>query len=465
MKFSLHGWVEGMPGKQRFSKPNNQISSSKKLESSSNASQRHNAGKDCAARDSIKATKPTPISNGDGVVENCLDGSANAMKSTSISDVDRAIDHCLDKCVVSQNNEEMGSSHLVAKNTVDPSHKLVIRQGSTHTDNVLPKIKWGDLDEGTLKHYGKVCGAEVNNQNLVFLKVDGAAECLPCIVPLGCDETKPVEDQCLPESNSSSPKTICVEEVTKEVNEVSVEDVKEQITSEKIVSQTTSISGSIVEHKLLNPDNEATYDSSGENVDKREIERIESANSLCKPIFSDVSVIPLTDSASSSLKIDVHSEKLQLENYEPGSEESTLAAQVEGSSNGKSKADSNGLLEAHNADAVNSDGTGESKERFRERLWCFLFENLNRAVDELYLLCELECDLEQMKEASLVLEEAALDFRELNSRVEKFEKLKRSSSHGVDGGPLVLQSDHRRPHALSWEVSFHAHLDYFHLVF
>ncbi|KAJ6418412.1 hypothetical protein OIU84_001729 [Salix udensis] len=55
----------------------------------------------------------------------------------------------------------------------------------------------------------------------------------------------------------------------------------------------------------------------------------------------------------------------------------------------------------------------KAKKRFRERLWCFLFENLNRAVDELYLLCELECDVGQMKEAILVLEEAASDFKEL----------------------------------------------------
>lgn len=103
-------------------------------------------------------------------------------------------------------------------------------------------------------------------------------------------------------------------------------------------------------------------------------------------------------------------------------------------------------------DRIDKNGD-ESKERFRERLWCFLFENLNRAIDELYLLCELECDWEQMKEAILVLEEAASDFRDLNSRVEEFEKVKKSSSHIVDGAPLTMKSDHRRPHALSWEVS------------
>nr|XP_043635633.1 uncharacterized protein LOC122606826 isoform X2 [Erigeron canadensis] len=101
-------------------------------------------------------------------------------------------------------------------------------------------------------------------------------------------------------------------------------------------------------------------------------------------------------------------------------------------------------------DATDSGQTeeGESKERFRQRLWCFLFENLNRAVDELYLLCELECDKDQMKEAVLVLEEAASDFKELKCRVEEFEKVKKLS----DNPTMTMKSEQRRPHALSWEV-------------
>ncbi|KAH6755812.1 hypothetical protein C2S53_009084 [Perilla frutescens var. hirtella] len=455
LKFSLHGWVEGLSGKQRFSKPNNQLSFGKKTESSSNASQRV---KDCAVRDSNKATKLTSISNGDGEVEHGVDDGANAMKPTSISNGDGEINHCLDKCVVSQNNEDLDSSHLVAKNTVVPSHKLVVNQECTHKDIVLPQIKWGDLDEGTLKHYGKASGVEfefggVKSHNLVPVKADGAGEYLSCIVPLDPEETRHVGDQCLFETHSLSPWIVSMEETAKEVNEVSLEDVKEQIFSEKIVSQSTSISGSSVEHKHLKQDTETTSDPSRENVacsDNKVIDMIKSANCLPEPNCSDVSVVSLIDAASGSRIIDVHSDKLL--NCEQGSGESMLATPIEGSRDKKSKANSDGLLDAQNADAVNSDDMGESKERFRERLWCFLFENLNRAVDELYLLCELECDLEQMKEASLVLEEAASDFRELNSRVEKFEKSKSSSSHGVDEGPLVMQSDHRRPHALSWEV-------------
>ncbi|KAL6855941.1 hypothetical protein ACP4OV_018743 [Aristida adscensionis] len=96
--------------------------------------------------------------------------------------------------------------------------------------------------------------------------------------------------------------------------------------------------------------------------------------------------------------------------------------------------------------------TAESKERFRQRLWCFLFENLNRAVDELYLLCELECDMEQINESILVLEEAISDFQELKSRAEHFDNTKKSSGVLKEGMPMTVKADHRRPHALSWEV-------------
>ncbi|MCO5606287.1 hypothetical protein L7F22_060474 [Adiantum nelumboides] len=102
--------------------------------------------------------------------------------------------------------------------------------------------------------------------------------------------------------------------------------------------------------------------------------------------------------------------------------------------------------------------SGESKERFRQRLWCYLFENLNRAIDELYFLCELECDMEQIQEALLVLKEAGMDFGELKSRVEGFEKIKKHPcpppsylGEGA-GGSYTAKVEHRRPHAIAWEV-------------
>lgn len=111
------------------------------------------------------------------------------------------------------------------------------------------------------------------------------------------------------------------------------------------------------------------------------------------------------------------------------------------------------LLRNHATVSVDLGGeSAESKERFRQRLWCFLFENLNRAVDELYLLCELECDMEQINESILVLDEAISDFQELKSRAEHFDNTKKSPSLPKEGMPMAVKADHRRPHALSWEV-------------
>ncbi|XP_024529909.1 uncharacterized protein LOC9660323 [Selaginella moellendorffii] len=96
---------------------------------------------------------------------------------------------------------------------------------------------------------------------------------------------------------------------------------------------------------------------------------------------------------------------------------------------------------------------GEKKERFRHRLWCYLFENLNRAIDELYFLCELECDMEQIHEALLVFNEAGLDFSELKARVGNFETLKKKKA---GSGQAMDSSDatkvEQRPHAIAWEV-------------
>ncbi|KAI5007739.1 hypothetical protein ZWY2020_008787 [Hordeum vulgare] len=115
--------------------------------------------------------------------------------------------------------------------------------------------------------------------------------------------------------------------------------------------------------------------------------------------------------------------------------------------------ESQSLLCNHTTVSVDLGGeTAESKERFRQRLWCFLFENLNRAVDELYLLCELECDMEQINESILVLDEAISDFQELKSRAEHFDNTKKSPSLPKEGMPMAVKADHRRPHALSWEV-------------
>lgn len=443
MKFSLNGWVEGLSGKQRSSKRNNQHSLGQKLERSTNEIRPLHASKDCA-----------------------VDDVSNTTNHNSISTENEAVDLYLDKCVVSQSIEDLNSSNLASRNTVDAGHGLGVNRESSHKGDLLPKIKWGDLDEGTLIHYGKSpVGVSnfggIENHNMVSMKTEDAGEYVSSVVPLDSAEKNSVgpaayEDQVLRMSPSLSPRSTLVEGTTKEVNEVVLEDVKEQITIEKIVSQSTTISGIELEHEHIKLENEDTENSAMVNIacmDNKDEAMMTSANILCEPDCSDLSVLPLTDAALTVGTTTPNSDILLQESCEPGtSGQSTLEGSVNLSRDQEPKANSDDLLDTQNTDAMNSDAAGESKERFRERLWCFLFENLNRAVDELYLLCELECDLDQMKEASLVLEEAASDFRELKSRIEKFEKSKRSLSHGADGTPLMMQSDHRRPHALSWEV-------------
>ncbi|CAA0825819.1 Unknown protein [Striga hermonthica] len=405
LKFSLHGWVEGLSGKQRPSSLNNRPSLGLILENNRNEAQPLTASEVYTVRDVNNVSNPT-----------------------SISTEDEAVGHCLDKCVISHNNEDT--------NIEKSRRNVAVNQESTPKDNV-PKIKWGDLDEGTLMHYGKSPSGgfkfgEIRTRNVVSVKAESAGL---CVDPHGLEDNKFIqtaicEGEVLPESQFLSSSITSVEETTKEANKVSIEDVKDQVCSEKVVNQSSR---------------PWENNSCTENKD---MTMMKTENIISK------SGVQSIDKVLSMVTTTVHSDTQPEENEEQGiHEESQLMVSDEDSRDRELKEDSNDVSDAQDIDTNNADDTGESKERFRERLWGFLFENLNRAVDELYLLCELECDLDQMKEANLVLEEAASDFRELKSRVEKFEKLKRSSSNGgADGAPLVMQSDHRRPHALSWEV-------------
>lgn len=165
----------------------------------------------------------------------------------------------------------------------------------------------------------------------------------------------------------------------------------------------------------------------------------------------EISTEPVTNSHSTTAVIAKDNESLASEKYVPEiSGEVAVTASVDDPQGPPDVALHNELFKVHRTGFLGECDTGESKERFRERLWCFLFENLNWAVDELYLLCELECDVGQMKEAILVLEEAASDFKELTRRVQEFENVKRSSPQSID--VKCLKSEHHRPHAMSWEV-------------
>ena len=165
----------------------------------------------------------------------------------------------------------------------------------------------------------------------------------------------------------------------------------------------------------------------------------------------EISTEFVKNSISTTAAIAKDNELLASERYVPEISEVVVTASVDDPQGPHDVALHNELLKVHRTGSLGEGDTGESKERFRERLWCFLFENLNRAVDELYLLCELECDVGQMKEAILVLEEAASDFKELTKRVQEFENVKRSSPQSID--VKCFKSEHHKPHAMSWEVN------------
>ena len=52
----------------------------------------------------------------------------------------------------------------------------------------------------------------------------------------------------------------------------------------------------------------------------------------------------------------------------------------------------------------------EERNRIRRTFWSYLFRNVNRAVDELYYLCEAETSAEHCEEAAKLLESCSRDF-------------------------------------------------------
>lgn len=384
-------------------------------------------------------------------------------------------------------------------------------QFQINNTDVPPKIKWGDLDDGTLLlHQGKSSGGDVkfagiDSPHLVCRKSEGNDFPYPPtdqkvnnIVGMAV-----VQDHPLQASHSALANEKSSEDAEVEITDVKIFDPnglncngplidKEPRGLETSAQSKESFSSAVadmlltaaVKHETdalqvpefsvdvnlktvgfqpdalsLHPDKvvpgaTVMHSPSSEELTCAASEQgvTVQASASCERVCPEVSQVYVVGRDSSVMVI---AQDCQLE--EPNkTEHGVVADSTISASKGDYKCQQDDvvlddLTKTQIMDHVNAHGD-ESKERFRERLWCFLFENLNRAIDELYLLCELECDLEQMKEGILVLEEAASDFRELNARVEEFEKVKKSSSHVFEGAPLAMKSDHRRPHALSWEV-------------
>lgn len=330
--------------------------------------------------------------------------------------------------------------------------------------NVVHKIKWGDVEEDAAPHPENALGAgikfgAIDDDNLVNLRENGNDH---NAVSCRSSQNKMVATSASVNTVSHempllTPKDQQFEDKCKEMDEIPVKDSEKLIMSEKIVDLDTSISNCKDIHaEEANPVNDNCLTVSIPSGEEDGM-LVNLQTSMATPERGEpeISEVPRpVEGPSEPVQIDKHTELVLHDKSEPEtSGESTLTASFADHGVPEDGTRNDNMSSTQNMATVGECQTGESKERFRQRLWCFLFENLNRAVDELYLLCELECDLEQMKEAILVLEEAASDFKDLNTRVEEFEKTKRSSSQFKDEVPITMKSDHRRPHALSWEVS------------
>lgn len=297
-------------------------------------------------------------------------------------------------------SDTLNDTHLPTKHKkgVDYLDKCVVSHVDDHKtshDDAFPKIKWGNLDGDPVSSI-KFGDIEVSGDDLVSR------------MPLSTESKERETTVPIIEEDAKSQEV-------EEVKEVSSEDVKVQIVNEEAVNQSDDVS---------------------QEVDKDiKIENLETQGS---ETHKDSRFLKDSEFTSAEKTTEIPKDSTPIENSDSKQTTSIL----------------NDLSEVQIMSAIGPGEieAGESKERFRQRLWCFLFENLNRSIDELYLLCELECDKDQMKEAVLVLEEAASDFKELNSRVQEFEKVKKSTAQSSDNPPITMKSEQRRPHALSWEV-------------
>ncbi|KAK9158020.1 hypothetical protein Scep_004594 [Stephania cephalantha] len=372
--------------------------------------------------------------------------------------------HSLDKCIANQVTELPKLPVLRSASVMESNDKVL----NKNLDGI-PKIKWGHLDDETV-----LCTENTDKPEVKFVNLgDGKLEChkefgSACEIAIRdsfcCErrddkmetdaEYSPVETSSL--AFSSEHLDIC-----KELDELPSRDVRLLDAENKTTIINDPNIRKVCDEHAVEPVNNMATDAIHFNIPGTAnslfnvvgAEKIISSHGYDKSDDGTVDIPEaLVEDRLSSKGEDKQasvSRPVQEICPEPSGDELIADVTNDILPNGKVEANSSNAYIA----GVEEIESAESKERFRQRLWCFLFENLNRAVDELYLLCELECDLEQMKEAILVLEEAASDFKELKSRVECFEHAKSCSfQQSIDGALMNPKNDHRRPHSLSWEV-------------
>ena len=402
-------------------------------------------------------------------VQPTMEGVGFGAPSSSSSDgrgssiADHGIE-CLDKVVI---NQEKGPPEVVPSTSMevpasqgDPRaiHEILIKE----TVDIVPNIKWGDLEDlpfalsegcGNSSKIAKIESVDSSDSvKQEYVNVADSGE--PSHSPLQEGEVTSEDVELLPGPLFAGVHEESPDETWKEVSEIPSEDLRLPNVNPKDAVGTLKQTHDhrVTRMTKLEPDEGLCPNDAN----------VKSCPSSPVKIVGKMTIQePCDESEDGAVNLSEVSVINENAGMIKGMQDTNLLSHLNSSveisvddSFTETAEDPRGLQYDSTEGADLGEGEhGESKERFRERLWCFLFENLNRAVDELYLLCELECDMEQMNEAILVLEEAASDFKELKCRVEHFENTRRiTSQSSKDGGAINVKTDHRRPHALSWEV-------------
>uniref|UniRef100_A0A4W3I6T7 S-phase cyclin A-associated protein in the ER n=1 Tax=Callorhinchus milii TaxID=7868 RepID=A0A4W3I6T7_CALMI len=108
-------------------------------------------------------------------------------------------------------------------------------------------------------------------------------------------------------------------------------------------------------------------------------------------------------------------------------------------SSAENKATLNTVGEKNTIEKSPTKGRQSRKVDLRARYWAFLFDNLRRAVDEIYVTCESDQSVVECKEVLMMLDNYVRDFKALIDWLQLQEKLEKTDAQN-------------RPTSLAWEV-------------
>ncbi|MGH0168570.1 UNVERIFIED_CONTAM: hypothetical protein FKN15_054733 [Acipenser sinensis] len=106
-----------------------------------------------------------------------------------------------------------------------------------------------------------------------------------------------------------------------------------------------------------------------------------------------------------------------------------------------------------NAEKSPSKARQPRKVDLRARYWAFLFDNLRRAVDEIYVTCESDQSVVECKEVLMMLDNYVRDFKALIDWIQLQEKLEKTDALNR-GPPPTLSASRLNPTGSSWADKF-----------